>query len=126
MLKYINSPQAPTAIGAYHHAVQAGNLVFISGQLGLDPISGAMVDASFDAQTHQVFKNLALICQDAGGSLFQLAKLNVFLTDMANFPLFNTIMMSYFPAEFYPARSAIACLALPRNALVEVEGIMSL
>jgi len=126
MLKYINSEQAPKAIGAYHHAVQTGNLVFISGQLGLVPHSGEMATGGFEEQAHQVFKNLAMVCQDAGGSLLHLVKINVFLTDMSNFSSFNAVMMQYFPKQHYPARSAIACLALPRNALVEVEGIMSL
>jgi reactive intermediate/imine deaminase len=126
MLKYIHCEQAPQAIGAYHPAVQTGNLVFLSGQLGLDPQTGVMVSQDFGAQTRQVFQNLNAVCQAAGGDLSKLVKVNVFLTDMANFTDFNAIMMEFFPEKNYPARSAIACLALPRQGLVEVEGIMSL
>jgi reactive intermediate/imine deaminase len=126
MLKYIHCAEAPKAIGAYHPAVQAGQLVFISGQLGLDPKTGAMISSDFGRQTHQVFKNLKAVCQAAGGDLTNLAKVNVFLTDMAYFAEFNQIMMGYFSEQHYPARSAIACLALPKNALVEVEGMMYL
>ena len=126
MLKYIHCDQAPKAIGAYHPAVQTGNLVFLSGQLGLEPSTGEMISQDFCLQTHQAFKNLRAVCQSAGGDLSNLVKVNVFLSDMANFSDFNTIMMEYFPDKKYPARSAIACLALPRNGLVEVEGILSL
>ena len=86
MRKYINSEEAPKAIGAYHHAVQTGNFVFLSGQLGLDSKSGKMVSDDFSEQAHQVFKNLRAVCRAAGGDLQHLVKINVFLVDMS-FPL---------------------------------------
>lgn len=126
MPEYIHTEDAPKAIGAYNQAVKTGNLVFLSGQLGLDPKTGNMVSDQFGLQTHQVFKNLKAVCKASGGSLKNLVKVNVFLADMQYFPEFNQIMIEYFTDIPYPARSAVACLGLPRNALVEIEAVMSL
>lgn len=126
MPEYIHTEEAPKAIGAYNQAVKTGNLVFLSGQIGLDPKTGQMISESFSQQTHQVFKNLAAVCRAAGGDLKSLVKINVFLADMQYFPEFNEIMIKYFADIPYPARSAVTCLGLPRNALVEIEAVMSL
>jgi reactive intermediate/imine deaminase len=126
MSEVIFTDDAPKAIGAYHQAIRTGALVFLSGQIGLIPQTGEMVSSDFAEQTHQVFRNLKAVCKASGGDLYQLVKINVFLTDMNNFPMFNQIMLEYFSGNSYPARSTIACLGLPRNALVEVEGILVL
>ncbi len=126
MKKIFNSPYAPKAIGAYNQAVQAGNYIYLSGQIALDPETGLMRSQVFEEQVHQVFKNMRAVCQAAGGDLHDLVKLTVFLTDMVNFQSFNDIMMDYFLDIPYPARSAVACLALPKNALIEIEGILFL
>ena len=96
----IESPNAPQAVGPYSLAVQAGNMVFLSGQLGIDPAGGNLLDG-FDAQTHQVFRNLKAVCQAAGGDLHDIVRLGVFLTDMANFGCFNQIIMLSFQ-KFIP------------------------
>ena len=113
----IQSPHAPQAVGPYSLAVQAGNMVFLSGQLGIDPADGNLLDG-FDAQTHQVFRNLKAVCQAAGGDLRDIVRLGVFLTDMANFGRFNQIMCEYF-GEPYPARAAVQVAGLPKGGLVE-------
>ena len=126
MSECIVTKHAPQAIGAYHQAIKTGNLVFLSGQIGLVPETGEMISANFEEQTHQAFKNLSSVCKASGGELSHLVKLSVFLTDMNNFPLLNQIMLNYFDEHTYPARSTIACLGLPRNALVEIDGILVL
>ena len=126
MSEVVFTQHAPAPIGAYQQAIKAGNLVFLSGQIGLDPITGEMVSLDFSAQTHQVFKNLQAVCKASGGALGDLVKITVFLSDMSYFPIFNQIMLEYFPSHVYPARSAVACLGLPKNALVEIEGILVL
>ena len=126
MKKIIHTQLAPAAIGAYNQAIQAGPMVFISGQIPLDPKTGVLKSEVFEEQVHQVFQNLRAVCQAAGGDLNNLVKLNVFLTDMQNFAIFNEIMMAYFEGIDYPARSAIACSALPRQSKIEIEGIMYL
>ena len=103
-------------------AVQAGNMVFLSGQLGIDPADGNLLDG-FDAQTHQVFRNLRAVCQAAGGDLRDIVRLGVFLTDMANFGRFNLIMCEYF-SEPYPARAAVQVAGLPKGGLVEADAIL--
>lgn len=113
---------APAAIGTYSQAVKVGNTVYLSGQIGLDPISMTMVDG-IEAQVHRVFTNLKAVTEASGGSLNDIVKLNVFLTDLSHFALVNTIMAEYFTAP-YPARAAVGVASLPRNALVEADGVM--
>ena len=120
---YTEAPGAPAAIGPYSPAVKAGGLVFLSGQIGLDPATGNLVPGGFAAETHRTFNNLAAVCTAAGGQLKDIVKLNVFLLDINNFALFNDIAAEYL-ASPYPARAAIAVAALPKGAVVEIEGIM--
>jgi reactive intermediate/imine deaminase len=118
----IQTPDAPAAIGTYSQAVRCGNTVYLSGQIGLDPVAMTLVEG-IDAQIHQVFKNLAAVARAAGASLADTAKLNVYLTDLAHFARVNEIMAQYFSAP-YPARAAVGVAALPRGALVEADAIL--
>ncbi|MBT9589421.1 MAG: RidA family protein [Thiobacillus sp.] len=118
----IQTANAPAAIGAYSQAVRVDHTVYMSGQIGLDPGSMEMVDG-IEAQIHQVFKNLAAVAVAAGGSLSDVVKLNVFLTDLSHFPKVSEIMAQYFVAP-YPARAAVGVAALPRGALVEADAVM--
>lgn len=120
----IQTPDAPAAIGTYSQAVRVDHTVYLSGQIGLDPGSMQMVEG-IDAQIHQVFKNLSAVASAAGGSLADVAKLNVFLTDLGHFPKVNEIMAGYF-SQPYPARAAVGVSALPRDALVEADAVMVL
>lgn len=119
----IHSDNAPAAIGTYSQAVKVNNTVYLSGQIPLDPTSMQMVAGDFAAEAHQVFKNLAAVCEAAGGSLKDIVKLNIYLTDLANFPVVNEVMSQYFQAP-YPARAAIGINQLPRGALIEADGVM--
>jgi reactive intermediate/imine deaminase len=119
----IHSDQAPTAIGTYSQAVRHGDLVFLSGQIALDPATMELVEGGIDAQVRRVFDNLQAVCEAAGGSLGQIVKLTVFLTDMADFATVNAVMDEYFDAP-YPARAAVGVAALPRGARVEMEAVM--
>lgn len=121
----ITTENAPAAIGTYSQAVKSGNLLFISGQIPLDPSTGDMVSEDFKAQAHQVFKNLEAIAQAAGTSLDQSVKLGVFLTDLNDFAALNEVMPKYVKTPF-PARAAIEVSALPRNAKIEIDGIIAL
>ena len=118
----IQSPHAPQAVGPYSLAVQAGNMVFLSGQLGIDPVSNDLLEG-FDAQAHQVFRNLRAVCQAAGSDLQEIVRLGVFLTDMGNFARFNQIMSEYFSAP-YPARAAVQVAGLPKGGVVEADAIL--
>ena len=118
----ISTPKAPAAIGTYSQAVRVGDTVYMSGQIGLDPASMLMVDG-IDAQIVRVFENLKAVAEAAGGSLADVVKLNVFLTDLANFAKVNETMATYFSAPF-PARAAIGVKELPRGALVEADAVM--
>lgn len=120
----IATDNAPKAVGTYSQAVKVGNTVYLSGQIGLDPASQVLVDG-FEAQTHQVFKNLQAVCQAAGGDLKDIVKLGVFVVDLANFAKLNEIMGQYF-SEPFPARAAIQAAALPKGALVEADAVMVL
>lgn len=120
----IQTPDAPAAIGTYCQAVRVDRTVYLSGQIGLDPASMQMVDG-IEAQIHQVFTNLAAVAAAAGGSLADVVKLNVFLTDLGHFPKVNEIMAGCF-SEPYPARAAVGVAALPRGALVEADAVMVL
>lgn len=123
--KIIQTDQAPAAIGPYSQAVRVGDLVFLSGQIPLDPITMEMVGPGIEAQTIRVFENLSNLCMAAGGGLEDIVKLTIFLTDLGHFATVNQLMAEYF-SEPYPARAAIGVAALPRQAMVEVEAIMSL
>lgn len=120
----IHTDHAPQAIGTYSQAVNHNGLVFVSGQIPLDPVSMDMVPGGIEAQITQVFENLSAICNAAGGSLQNILKLTVYLTDMANFPQVNAIMEQYFEAPF-PARAAVGVAALPKDAEVEMDAILA-
>lgn len=117
----IHSDHAPKAIGTYSQAVRVGNLVFLSGQIPLNPQTMEL-EEGFAAQTHRVFKNLQAVCEAAGGSLANIVKLNIYVTDLGNFAELNDIMGTYFNAP-YPARAAVEVCALPKGALVEMEAV---
>ena len=118
----ISTPNAPAAIGTYSQAVRVGDTVYMSGQIGLDPASMQMVDG-IDAQIVRVFDNLKAVAEASGGSLADVVKLNVFLTDLSNFAKVNETMAQYFSQPF-PARAAVGVKELPRGALVEADGVM--
>lgn len=120
----ISTTHAPAAIGTYSQAVKIGTTVYLSGQIGLDPTSMQMVEG-IEAQVHRVFSNLKAVAEASGGSLADVVKLNIFLTDLAHFAMVNSIMAEYF-TQPYPARAAVGVAALPRNALVEADGVMEL
>jgi reactive intermediate/imine deaminase len=120
----IHTNGAPQAIGTYSQAVKVGSTVYLSGQIGLNPESMEMVEG-IEAQIHRVFKNLKAVAEASGGSLADVVKLNVFLTDLSHFALVNSIMAEYFTAP-YPARAAVGVASLPRGALVEADGVIEL
>ncbi|WP_269533670.1 Rid family detoxifying hydrolase [Chitinimonas sp. BJYL2] len=120
----IHTDHAPKAVGTYSQAVKVGNTVYLSGQIGLEPTSGEMLEG-FEAQAHRVFENLRAVCRASGGDLKDIVKLGVFVTDLSNFALLNEIMGQYFHAP-YPARAAIQAAALPKGALVEADAVMVL
>ncbi|OPY07550.1 MAG: Enamine/imine deaminase [Syntrophaceae bacterium PtaB.Bin095] len=120
----IETAKAPSAIGTYSQAVRAGSTVYLSGQIGLEPESMQMAEG-IEAQTRRVFDNLRAVAEAAGGSLDGMVKLTVYLTDLAHFPRINEIMAEYFRKP-YPARAAVGVAALPRGAMVEIEGVMAL
>ncbi|MCJ8168195.1 RidA family protein [Atopomonas sediminilitoris] len=120
----ISTDKAPAAIGTYSQAVKVGNTVYLSGQIPLDPATMELVEG-FEAQTVQVFENLQAVCEAAGGSLADIAKLNIFLTDLSHFAKVNEVMGRYFQQP-YPARAAIGVAALPKGAAVEMDAIMAL
>ena len=119
----ITTDKAPQAIGTYSQAVRHQGLVFISGQIPLDPESMEIVPGGIEAQIKQVFDNLSAVCCAAGGSLDDIVKLTIFLTDMGDFPQVNTIMGQYFTTP-YPARAAVQVAALPKGVSVEMDAIL--
>ena len=121
----IRTDKAPQAIGTYSQAVKTGGTVYLSGQIPLIPETMEMVDGDIREQIHRVFQNLGAVAEAAGGSLADVAKLNVFLTDLSNFPIVNEVMAEYF-SEPYPARAAIGVAALPKDAGVEMDAILEL
>ena len=125
VLKIINTPNAPKAIGPYSQAVTAGNTVYLSGQIPLDPKSMELVSDNIDDQIKQVFDNLAAVAAAGDGTLSNIVKLTVFLTDLGFFPRVNDIMAQYFDPP-YPARAAVGVAQLPKGALVEMDAIMIL
>lgn len=122
-LSTIQTHQAPEAIGTYSQAVRVGETVYLSGQIALSPSTMQMQQETIEAEIHQVFQNLRAVCEAAGGSLNDIAKLNVYLTDLGNFASVNSIMSEYFDQP-YPARAAVGVASLPRNARVEADGVM--
>ena len=120
----IHTADAPQAIGTYSQAVKVNGTVYLSGQIGLDPQTMQLVEG-IENQVHRVFKNLAAVAEAAGGSLQDVVKLNIFLTDLGNFALVNSVMAEYFK-EPYPARAAVGVATLPKGALVEADAVMQL
>ncbi len=118
----VQTPDAPAAIGTYSQAVRVDHTVYLSGQIGLDPNTMTMVDG-IEAQINRVFQNLRAVSVAAGGSLDDVVKLNIYLTDLAHFAKVNEVMATYFHQP-YPARAAVGVASLPRGALVEADGVM--
>ena len=125
MSDVIQTEKAPQAIGTYSQAVRVGDTVYLSGQIGLDPESMDLVEGGVKAQAQQAFANLRAVTQAAGGDLDKIVKLTILLADMADFAVINEVMAECF-SEPYPARAAFAVKTLPKNALMEVEGVMTL
>jgi len=121
----IRTDQAPQAIGTYSQAVKSGSTVYLSGQIPLVPETMEMVEGDIEIQIRRVFDNLQAVARAAGGELADVAKLNVFLTDLAHFPVVNSVMADYF-SEPYPARAAIGVAALPKDAEIEMDAVMEL
>lgn len=119
----ITSETAPAAIGTYSQAVQHNGLIYLSGQIPLDPDSMELVSTDFGVQIEQVFNNLLSVCQAAGGDLSHVLKLTIYLTDLSNFSTVNEVMAKFFQQP-YPARAAVQVAALPKSAQVEIDGIM--
>ncbi len=120
----ISTEHAPAAIGTYSQAVRVENTVYLSGQIPLNPTTMEMVEG-FEQQTVQVFENLKAVAEAAGGSLNDIVKLNIFLTDLGNFAALNEVMGRYFSAP-YPARAAVGVASLPRNSCVEMDAVLYL
>ena len=124
MKKPIFTSKAPAAIGPYSQAVQWGDVVFISGQIPLDPENGQLNNATFEDETNQVLDNLEAICQEAGGTLDHILKLTIYLTDLSNFDVVNSIMASRF-SEPFPARATLEISKLPKEVSIEMDAILS-
>jgi reactive intermediate/imine deaminase len=123
--KSIHSDSAPAAIGTYSQAIRSGDLVFLSGQIPLDPATMEVVDGDFEARARRVFDNLRAVAEAAGGSLDQVVKLTIFLTDLGNFATVNSVMEDYFQQP-YPARAAVGIASLPKGVDVEADAILAL
>ncbi|NPU90327.1 MAG: RidA family protein [Gammaproteobacteria bacterium] len=121
----ISTDKAPKAIGTYSQAVKVGSTVYLSGQIPLDPATMTMVDSGMEASIVRVFENLKAVAEAAGGSLQDVAKLNIFLTDLSHFALVNEVMARYFQQP-YPARAAIGVASLPKGAQVEMDAVLEL
>jgi reactive intermediate/imine deaminase len=119
----INTDNAPAAIGPYSQAIKSGNTVYLSGQIPLDPKTMELVSQEFEAQARQVFTNMAAVCQEAAGSLQDIVKLNLYLTDLDNFAVVNEVMEEFFQPPF-PARAAVGVKQLPKGSQVEAEAVM--
>jgi len=124
-VKPISSPEAPAAIGPYSQAIRAGDTVYLSGQIPLDPSTGLLVEGDIAVQARRSFENLKAVCEAAGGSLGDIARLGLYLTDLDNFAAVNAVMSEFFKAP-YPARSTIEVSGLPRGAGFEVDAVMVL
>jgi reactive intermediate/imine deaminase len=118
----IQTKNAPEAIGTYSQAVKIGNTIYLSGQIALDPASMQLAEG-IEAQIHQVFKNLKSVVEASGAQLSDIVKINIYLTDLSHFALVNTVMGEYFTKP-YPARAAVGVASLPRNALIEADGVV--
>jgi len=125
MKTIISTDNAPSAIGTYSQAVKVKNTVYLSGQIPLIPETMTVVEGGFSDQAEQVFKNLVAVCEAAGGSINDMVKVNIFMTDLANFATVNETMSKYF-REPYPARAAIQVSRLPKDVEIEIDGIMEL
>jgi reactive intermediate/imine deaminase len=123
-MKPVSTPDAPAAIGTYSQAVRAGDTVYVSGQIPLDPKTMQLVEG-FENQVKRVFDNLRAVCRAAGGDFDRVVRVTVYLTDLANFSKVNEVMATYFK-EPYPARAAIGVASLPRGSLVEIDAVMHL
>ncbi|MDQ3038473.1 MAG: RidA family protein [Pseudomonadota bacterium] len=121
----ILTERAPAAIGPYSQAVRAGNLVFLSGQIPLDPVTGVLVEGDISVQIRRAFDNIKAVCEAAGGSMDEIVRVGLYLTDLAQFAAVNTVMAEYFQAP-YPARSTIEVPALPKGADFEVDAVLVL
>jgi 2-iminobutanoate/2-iminopropanoate deaminase len=124
MIRPVSTPDAPRAIGPYSQAVRTGNLVFISGQIPIDPETSALVDGGIDAQTHRVIQNIRAICEAAGGDLTRVVKTTIYLTDLGLFQSVNAVYASYF-TDCPPARATVQVSALPLGALIEIDAVMA-
>lgn len=125
MRQVISTDKAPQAIGTYSQAVRHDNTVYLSGQIALIPETMELAEGDISVRIHQVFKNLSAVCEAAGGSLQDIVKLNIFLTDMSHFTTVNEIMAQYFK-EPYPARAAVAVKELPKGTDIEMDGVMAI
>ena len=123
--KPIHTESAPAAIGTYSQAIQSGSFVFLSGQIPLDPLTMEIVDGDFEARARRVFANLKAVTEAAGGTLDQIVKCTIYLTDLDNFATVNSVMAEFFE-EPYPARAALGVASLPKGADVEAEAILAL
>ena len=121
----IHSDHAPAAIGTYSQAIRSGDLVFLSGQIPLDPATMEVADGDFEARARQVFENLKAVAAAAGGDLNQVVKLTIFLTDLGNFATVNSVMEEFFEQP-YPARAAVGVASLPKGVDVEADAILAL
>ncbi|MBY6064448.1 RidA family protein [Pseudidiomarina sediminum] len=121
----INTENAPAAIGTYSQAVKIGTTVYLSGQIPLVPETMEFISEDFRAQAVQVFKNLTAVCEAAGGELQDMVKVQIYLTDLGQFPIVNEVMAEFFKTP-YPARAAIGVKALPKGAQIEIDGVMEL
>ncbi|WP_133468045.1 RidA family protein [Paraglaciecola marina] len=121
----IHTDKAPQAIGTYSQAVKSGTTVYLSGQIPLVPETMEVISEDFEEQAHQVFKNIQAVCQAAGGTVNDLAKVNIFLIDLSKFAMVNEIMSQYFDQP-YPARAAVQISALPKAVQIEIDGVMEL
>ena len=125
MKKQVNTSSAPAAIGPYSQGVIAGNLLFVSGQIPINPADGSLVSDSLESQANQVFENLRAIIQEAGTSFEHVLKLTIYLTDLENFAAVNKVMENYFN-EPYPARATVEVSRLPKDVQVEIDAIVEL
>lgn len=119
----INTEKAPAAIGPYSQAIKAGNTVYMSGQIPLNPETMEIISEDFEAQARQVFTNLQAVCEEAAGTLGDIVKLNLYLVDLDNFAIVNKVMEEFFSQPF-PARAAVGVKALPKGSQVEAEAVM--
>jgi len=125
MKTIISTDNAPSAIGTYSQAVKVNNTVYLSGQIPLIPATMAVISEDFTEQAHQVFKNLVAVCEAAGGNINDMVKVNIFLMDLSQFATVNEVMSQYF-SQPYPARAAVQVSRLPKDVLIEIDGVMEL